>query len=69
MERRPSKPDHAEIADYEKRAAREHHHRGKSSERRLSPEDLKGALDLAPLATVDVGEYFYLQIFEKCPSA
>lgn len=204
MERRPSKPDHAEIANYEKRAAREHHHRGKSSEsvldkeailaalriapgetvldagcgngymskefskrvggagrvyaldpdeagiaalraetagtniaalvgditaatglpegafdlvylsavvhgfpperlkgfeaevkrllspggrlaiveivkrptpfgppldRRLSPEDLKGLLDLAPLATVDVGEYFYLQIFEKCPSA
>jgi len=36
--------------------------------RRMSPEDLKGALGFAPLAAVDVGEYFYMQIFENMPS-
>jgi ubiquinone/menaquinone biosynthesis C-methylase UbiE len=32
---------------------------------RLSPEDLKQALRLAPLGAVEVGEYFYMQLFEN----
>jgi ubiquinone/menaquinone biosynthesis C-methylase UbiE len=32
---------------------------------RLSPEDLTQALRLAPLGTVGVGEYFYMQLFEN----
>jgi ubiquinone/menaquinone biosynthesis C-methylase UbiE len=32
---------------------------------RLSPEELKRALKLALLATVEVGEYFYMQLFEN----
>ncbi|MBN1104794.1 MAG: class I SAM-dependent methyltransferase [Deltaproteobacteria bacterium] len=32
---------------------------------RLSPEDLKHALRLAPLGAVEVGEYFYMQLFEN----
>jgi ubiquinone/menaquinone biosynthesis C-methylase UbiE len=31
---------------------------------RVSPEDLKHALRLAPLGTVEGGEYFYMQLFE-----
>jgi len=40
---------------------------GPPLDRRLSPEDLKSSLDLIPLATVDVGEYFYMQIFGNIP--
>jgi len=36
---------------------------------RLSPEDLKQALRLAPLGAVEVGEYFYMQLFENRPEA
>jgi ubiquinone/menaquinone biosynthesis C-methylase UbiE len=36
---------------------------------RLSPEDLKHALRLAPLGAVEVGEYFYMQLFEDRPGA
>ncbi len=32
---------------------------------RYSPEELQQALNLLPLATVGVGEYFYLQLFEN----
>ena len=32
---------------------------------RLSPEDLKRALRLAPLGAVEVGEHFYMQLFEN----
>ena len=32
--------------------------------RRLSPEELREAVGLAPVALVEVGEYFYMQIFE-----
>lgn len=32
---------------------------------RLSPEDLTHALRLAPLSAVEVGEYFYMQLFEN----
>jgi ubiquinone/menaquinone biosynthesis C-methylase UbiE len=32
---------------------------------RFSPEELKQVLSLAPLVTVDVGEYFYMQLFEN----
>lgn len=32
---------------------------------RFSPEELKRILNLLPLSTVDIGEYFYLQLFEK----
>ncbi len=32
---------------------------------RLSPEDLKDIVPLAPLNTIQVGEYFYIQIFEN----
>jgi len=48
MEHRPSKPIHAEIADYERRAAHEHHHRGKSSESLLDKEAILGALRIEP---------------------
>jgi ubiquinone/menaquinone biosynthesis C-methylase UbiE len=33
--------------------------------RRFSPEELKHALGLTPLVTVEVGEYFYMQTFEN----
>jgi ubiquinone/menaquinone biosynthesis C-methylase UbiE len=36
---------------------------------RVSPEDLKHALRLAPLGTVEVGEYFYMQLFEDSSGA
>lgn len=32
---------------------------------RFSPEELKQVVTLAPLTTVKVGEYFYMQIFEN----
>jgi ubiquinone/menaquinone biosynthesis C-methylase UbiE len=32
---------------------------------RVSPEDLTHALRLAPLGAVEVGEYFYMQLFEN----
>jgi SAM-dependent methyltransferase len=32
---------------------------------RLSPEDLTQALRLTPLGAVEVGEYFYMQLFEN----
>ena len=35
---------------------------------RLSPKDLTYALRLAPSGTVEVGEYFYMQLFENRPS-
>jgi ubiquinone/menaquinone biosynthesis C-methylase UbiE len=35
--------------------------------RRFSPEELNQALDLVPLRTVAVGEYFYMQLFENRP--
>ena len=38
---------------------------GPPLEIRFSPDELKRVLNLVPLATVDVGEYFYLQLFEK----
>jgi len=40
---------------------------GPPLERRLSPEELKTSLGLAPLATVDVGEFFYMQVFGNTP--
>ena len=48
MEHRSSKPTHAEIADYERRAAHEHHHRGKSSENLLDKEAILRALRIEP---------------------
>jgi len=36
---------------------------------RLSPEDLTHALRLVPSGTVEVGEYFYMQLFENHPDA
>jgi ubiquinone/menaquinone biosynthesis C-methylase UbiE len=36
---------------------------------RFSPEELKHALGLALLATVDLGQYFYMQIFGNRPGA
>lgn len=36
---------------------------GPPLERRFSPEELQQALGLTPLATVDAGDFFYLQIF------
>jgi ubiquinone/menaquinone biosynthesis C-methylase UbiE len=36
---------------------------------RLSPEDLTQALRLASLGALEVGEYFYMQLFENRPSA
>jgi ubiquinone/menaquinone biosynthesis C-methylase UbiE len=35
---------------------------------RLLPEDLMHALRLAPSGTVEVGEYFYMQLFDNRPS-
>lgn len=32
---------------------------------RLSPNDLKRAVNLLPLATVEVGDHLYMQLFEK----
>jgi ubiquinone/menaquinone biosynthesis C-methylase UbiE len=32
---------------------------------RLSPEELKQIITLAPLTTVEVGQYFYMQLFEN----
>jgi len=32
---------------------------------RFSPEELKKIIDLDPTQLIDVGEYFYMQIFEK----
>jgi ubiquinone/menaquinone biosynthesis C-methylase UbiE len=32
---------------------------------RFSPEELKQIVTLAPLTTVEVGEYFYMQLFEN----
>jgi 2-polyprenyl-3-methyl-5-hydroxy-6-metoxy-1,4-benzoquinol methylase len=32
---------------------------------RLSPEELKKIIDLTPAQLVDVGEYFYMQVFNK----
>lgn len=32
---------------------------------RFSPEELMRILNLLPLSTVDIGEYFYLQLFER----
>jgi SAM-dependent methyltransferase len=40
---------------------------GPPLDRRLSPEELKSALRLAPLATIDLGEYFYLQVLGRTP--
>ena len=36
---------------------------GPPLEMRFSPEELKNTLGLTPLAAVEVGEYFYMQIF------
>jgi len=56
MENRLGNLDHTEIADYEKRAAREHHHRDKSSENLLDKAAILSALRLEPGQTVlDVG--------------
>jgi ubiquinone/menaquinone biosynthesis C-methylase UbiE len=33
---------------------------------RFSPDELKRAVRLLPLETVDVGPYFYMQLFENC---
>jgi len=52
METRPYDPAHAEIAEYEKRAAHEHHHRGKSSESFLDKQTILGALRIEPGQTV-----------------
>jgi len=38
---------------------------GPPSDIRFSPEELKQVITLAPLATVAVGQYFYMQIFEN----
>lgn len=48
MEPKTSNPVHAEIADYEKHAAREHHHRGKSSESLLDKQAILGSLRIQP---------------------
>ena len=32
---------------------------------RFSPEELRNIIDLNPTQLIDVGEYFYMQIFEK----
>ena len=42
---------------------------GPPLERRLSPEELKNALGLESVALVEVGEHFYMQIFENPPKA
>ena len=38
---------------------------GPPIEIRLSAADLRGRIDLNPIKFINVGEYFYLQIFEK----
>lgn len=38
-------------------------------ERRLSPEELRAVVGLSPRETIDVGEHFYLQVFENTPNA
>jgi ubiquinone/menaquinone biosynthesis C-methylase UbiE len=38
---------------------------GPPMELRFSPEELRDVIDLAPLELVHVGNYFYMQIFEK----
>jgi ubiquinone/menaquinone biosynthesis C-methylase UbiE len=38
---------------------------GPPLEIRLSPEELRQAITLNPLATTEVGRYFYLQLFEN----
>jgi len=48
MDHRPSKSTHTEIADYERRAAHEHHHRGKSSESLLDKEAILRTLRISP---------------------
>lgn len=40
---------------------------GPPLDRRFTPAELRQALDLAPLDTVEIGEYFYLQLFENRP--
>jgi FkbM family methyltransferase len=52
MMKRSDKPTDAETADYEKHAAGEHHHRGKSSERLLNKEGILAALEIRPGQTV-----------------
>lgn len=42
---------------------------GPPLEIRFSPEDLVHALGLRPAALVEVGEYFYMQIFDNCDEA
>lgn len=32
---------------------------------RVSPEELRGKVDLHPAGLIEVGEYFYLQVFQK----
>ena len=38
---------------------------GPPVERRLSPEELKDLLGLAPVLTCDIGGYFYLQLYGR----
>lgn len=52
MEQKPRNAAHAEIVDYEMRAAHEHHHRGKSSESLLDKEAIFAALRITPGQTV-----------------
>jgi SAM-dependent methyltransferase len=40
---------------------------GPPMERRMSPEELALAIELPARVTVDVGEYFYMQVFENVP--
>jgi SAM-dependent methyltransferase len=40
---------------------------GPAMDTRWSPEELKHALGMSPLATVEVGEHFYMQLFENRP--
>jgi ubiquinone/menaquinone biosynthesis C-methylase UbiE len=42
---------------------------GPTLDMRFSPEDVRHALRLAPLGAVEVGEYFYVQLFENRPDA
>jgi len=42
---------------------------GPPLEIRFSPEEMIRAIDLAPRATVAVGQYFYMQFFENAPDA
>ena len=52
MENRPSNPAHAEIVGYEKRATREHHHRGKSSESLLDKAAILMLSSLSSMSSV-----------------